>query len=50
MNNLQRFEENLEALGFDLAPVAWDLAKFPFENDDDRRALLRELTGMTDEV
>lgn len=50
MNKMQRFEENLDALGFDLAPVAWDLAKFPFESDEDRRALLRELTGMSDEV
>lgn len=45
MNVWQRFEENLEALGFDLAPVAWDLAKFPFESDEDRRAVLSEMMG-----
>ena len=44
MKVLQKFEENLEYLGFDMAPVAWDLARFPFESDDDRIALLNELT------
>jgi hypothetical protein len=28
-----------------MAPVAWDLAKFPFESDDDRISLLEELTA-----
>ena len=44
MKILKRFEENLEYLGFDLAPVAWDIAKMKFDSDDDRLALLEELT------
>lgn len=44
MKILRKFEENLEYLGFDMAPLAWDLAKFPFESDDDRYAMLEELT------
>jgi hypothetical protein len=42
---LKKFEENLEYLGFDMAPVAWDIARMPFENDDERQALLEELTA-----
>jgi hypothetical protein len=45
MKVIKRFEENLEYLGFDLAPVAWDLARFPFESDTDRITLLEELTA-----
>lgn len=45
MSIFKKFEENLEYLGFDMAPVAWDLAKFDFESDDDRFALLEELTA-----
>lgn len=48
MSVWQRFEENLEYVGFDLAPVAWDLAMFPFENDDDRLTVLKQMTGQTD--
>jgi hypothetical protein len=44
MKILKKFEENLEYLGFDLAPVAWDIAKMKFDSDDDRLALLEELT------
>jgi hypothetical protein len=44
MKILKKFEENLEYLGFDLAPVAWDIAKMKFDSDDDRFALLEELT------
>ena len=44
MKILEKFEQNLEYLGFDMAPVAWDLARMKFENDDDRVALLEELT------
>jgi len=44
MKILRKFEENLEYLGFDMAPMAWDLAKFPFDSDDDRVAMLEELT------
>jgi hypothetical protein len=44
MKILKKFEQNLEYLGFDMAPIAWDLAKFPFESDDDRLSLLEELT------
>jgi hypothetical protein len=44
MKILRKFEENLEYLGFDMAPMAWDLAKFSFDSDDDRYALLEELT------
>lgn len=42
---LKKFEENLEYLGFDMAPVAWDIAKMRFASDDDRVALLEELTA-----
>lgn len=45
MKILEKFEQNLEYLGFDMAGVAWDLARMPFENDDDRIALLTELTA-----
>jgi hypothetical protein len=31
-----------------MAPVAWDLARFPFESDEDRIALLNELTDKTE--
>jgi hypothetical protein len=48
MKVFQKFEENLEYLGFDMAPVAWDLARFPFESDEDRIALLNELTDKTE--
>ena len=44
MKALKKFEQNLEYLGFDLAPLAWDIAKMPFPSDDDRLALLEELT------
>jgi hypothetical protein len=44
MKILKKFEENLEYLGFDMAPLAWDLARFPFDSDDDRYAMLEELT------
>lgn len=42
---MRRFEENLEYLGFELAPLAWDLARIPFPSDDDRRQVLQTLTG-----
>jgi hypothetical protein len=45
MKVFKKFEENLEYLGFEMAPVAWDLARFKFESDDDRIALLNELTA-----
>jgi hypothetical protein len=45
---VKRFEENLEYLGFEMAPIAWDLAKFPFESDDDRITVLEELTAKED--
>jgi hypothetical protein len=44
MKVFKKFEENLEYLGFDMAPVAWDLAHIKFENDDERFTLLEELT------
>ena len=44
MRALKKFEENLEYLGFDMAPLAWDIARIKFENDDERLALLEELT------
>ena len=50
MKILQKFEDNLEYLGFDMAPVAWDLARFPFKNDDERIALLEELTAKKEAV
>ena len=45
MKVLRKFEENLEYLGFDMAPIAWDLARMKFESDDERVALLEELTS-----
>jgi hypothetical protein len=45
MKILRKFEENLEYLGFDLAPVAWDLARMKFDSDADRVQLLEELTN-----
>ena len=45
MKVFRKFEENLEYLGFDMAPLAWDLARFPFDSDDDRYAMLEELTA-----
>ena len=44
MRALKKFEENLEYLGFDMAPLAWDIARMNFPNDYDRLALLEELT------
>lgn len=44
MNVFRKFEENLEVLGFDLAPLAWDIAVMPFPTDDDRYEVLKELT------
>jgi hypothetical protein len=45
MKILKKFEQNLEYLGFDLAPLAWDMAKMKFPSDDDRLSLLEELTS-----
>ena len=44
MKALKKFEENLEYLGFDMAPLAWDIARMQFPTDDARLALLEELT------
>ena len=44
MKALKKFEENLEYLGFDMAPLAWDIARMQFPTDADRLALLEELT------
>lgn len=48
MQVMQRFEENLQALGFHLAPVAWDLAQIEFPSDEARRAVIAELMGRRD--
>lgn len=45
MKVMRTFEENLEYLGFDLAAVAWDMAQMDFDSDDDRIAVLKELSG-----
>ena len=45
MNVMKKFEEHLEYLGFDLAPVAWDLAHMNFASDEDRIALVQQLSG-----
>ena len=50
MKILKKFEQNLEYLGFDLAPIAWDLAKMKFPSDDDRLSLLEELTSTKEAV
>ena len=36
----KRFDEHIQMLGFDMAPIAWDLAKFPWKSDIDRYAVL----------
>lgn len=45
MSNLwiRRFDENLQVLGFELAPIAWDLAKYPWKSDIERYAVLDDL-------
>ena len=50
MKILKKFEENLEYLGFDMAPVAWDIARMNFPSDDDRLSLLEELTSRKEQV
>lgn len=45
MNVFQKFEQNLEYIGFDLAPIAWDVAHMNFASDDDRIELLKQLSG-----
>jgi len=40
---LRHFEENLEALGFDLAPLAWDLSQIPYANESERREVLNDI-------
>lgn len=41
---MQRFDEHIQVLGYELAPIAWDLAKFPWKNDMDRLAVLNDLS------
>jgi hypothetical protein len=45
MSNLwiRRFDEHIQALGFEMAPVAWDLAKYPWKSDIERYAVLDDL-------
>jgi hypothetical protein len=50
MKVFKKFEENLEYLGFDLAPVAWDIARMDFESDDDRIEFLEELTSRKEQL
>jgi hypothetical protein len=50
MKVIKKFEENLEYLGFDMAPVAWDIARMDFESDDDRFELLEELTSRKEQL
>jgi hypothetical protein len=50
MKIFKKFEENLEYLGFEMAPLAWDISKIRFESDDDRYALLEELTAKEEEA
>lgn len=47
---MRYFEENLEALGFEMAPLAWDLAQIPYGNEAERRAVLNDIVrrGMPD--
>lgn len=40
---LRYFEENLDALGFEMAPLAWDLAQLNYANESERRAVLNEV-------
>jgi hypothetical protein len=40
---MRYFEENLEVLGFGLAPLAWDLAQIPYKNEHERRTVLNEI-------
>ena len=50
MKVFKKFEENLEYLGFDMAPVAWDVARMDFESDDDRIELLEDLTSRKEQL
>lgn len=50
MKVFKKFEENLEYLGFDMAPVAWDIARMDFESDDDRVELLEDLTSRKEQL
>jgi hypothetical protein len=50
MKVFKKFEENLEYLGFDMAPVAWDIARMDFESDDDRIELLEDLTSRKEQL
>ena len=50
MKIFQKFEENLEYLGFDMAPIAWDIARMNFASDDDRFELLEELTSRKEQL
>jgi hypothetical protein len=45
MSNLwiKRFDEHIQVLGFDFAPMAWDLAKYPWKSDIERYAVLDDL-------
>lgn len=40
---LRRFDEHLQVLGLDMAPMAWDLAKYPWKSDIERYAVLDDL-------
>jgi hypothetical protein len=50
MKVFKKFEENLEYLGFDMAPVAWDIARMEFVSDDDRFELLEDLTSRKEQL
>lgn len=41
---LRRFDEHLQILGLQMAPVAWDLAKMKWKSDADRYAVLSDMT------
>lgn len=41
----ERFDEHLQMLGVENAPIAWDLAKFPWKTEIDRYAVLDNIVN-----
>lgn len=42
---LRKFDEHLQILGVQMAPIAWDLAKMKWESDADRYAVLSDMVN-----
>jgi hypothetical protein len=41
---LEKFDQHLQYLGFNMAPLAWDLANIPWRSDIERIAFLDQIT------